>query len=300
MTDLEYEASLWDKVGIYMWTSPSNKKYVGYSDNLGSRHKDFRCASKNRTYTGTNSYIDRARAKYAYREWKYEILEYCSTDELGEREQYWIDFYHTTDRRYGYNITKGGKGGNGVPKTAFKKGHTSSPEQQAKRMTTLHKHIEEGSVSYEWNATKVALYNDDGSLFKVFNKTKECWEFLGRTSNSGISKYHIDGKYRMREIEGEAPLFIEPFVKEKRHHTAETRKKISEKATGKQVPSRWKPVIATNKSTGEVLNFLSIDKAGEKIYELELAVSADTAAKNISEAIVGRRKSAYGFVWKRA
>ena len=110
INDIEYEKQIWGKSGIYMWTSPSGKKYVGLSDNLGGRHKDFRCASDNRTYAGTNSIIDKARKKYPYDQWHYEVLEFCPINLLGEREKYWIAYYKTNNNQYGYNITAGGMG----------------------------------------------------------------------------------------------------------------------------------------------------------------------------------------------
>ena len=100
ISEIEYEKLLWGKSGIYMWTSPSGKKYVGLSDNLGNRHKDFRCASDNRAYAGINSIIDKARKKYPYDQWHYEVLEFCSIDLLGEREKYWIAYYQTNNNKY--------------------------------------------------------------------------------------------------------------------------------------------------------------------------------------------------------
>lgn len=37
------------------------------------------------------------------------ILERCQNQqELDERERYWIAYYNSTDKRYGYNIESGG------------------------------------------------------------------------------------------------------------------------------------------------------------------------------------------------
>lgn len=315
MTDIEYEKELWNKSGIYCWTSPSGKRYIGLSRTLGSRHKDFRCASKNRTYTGTHSYLDSAREKYPYKEWKYEVLEYCEEELLGEREQYWINYYNTTNPKNGYNITIGGIGGNGVPKSAFKKGHKMTEEQREKARLTKQKHIEEGSISYADRSKKVALYNDDGSLFKVFDKVCDCWELLG-IRGSGISKWHIKKKYRMIEIEGNAPLFIEPYKKEKRTRSKEAIEKMRNAHLGKKQPSKWKPVIALNDDGTLFKRFDSVNDAADFIVELEFVRTGvkpnqKTCAKAITQVINKKggydkngkyhvRKKSHGFRWEHA
>lgn len=44
----------------------------------------------------------------------FEIIEYCSIENLDDREQYWIDFYNTMDRDFGYNLKAGGQNGGSV------------------------------------------------------------------------------------------------------------------------------------------------------------------------------------------
>lgn len=48
----------------------------------------------------------RAFKKYNLENFTFEILEECSTNELNDREKYWIQFYDTY--RNGYNQTIGG------------------------------------------------------------------------------------------------------------------------------------------------------------------------------------------------
>ena len=93
------------KSGIYCWTSPSGKQYVGLAKNLEVRKRAFLKFYKD--YTGGASKIDIARKKYNSKDkWSYEILEECSESELKDKEEYWInklDSYYN-----GYNSTKGG------------------------------------------------------------------------------------------------------------------------------------------------------------------------------------------------
>lgn len=88
--------------GIYMWTSPSGKSYIGQAKNLQERKWEFN--SKSKRYSGL--LINRAREKYSKDEWEYKILEYCEPNELNEKEKFWIGFYDTYNN--GYNLTLGG------------------------------------------------------------------------------------------------------------------------------------------------------------------------------------------------
>ena len=91
------------KSGIYMWTSPSGKSYIGQSVDLQKRKGAFlRFGDR---YGGQK--INRARKKYNNkRYWKYKVLEYCDIDDLDEREEYYISLYNTM--RKGYNCESGG------------------------------------------------------------------------------------------------------------------------------------------------------------------------------------------------
>lgn len=152
ISDIEYEKLLWEKSGIYMWTSPSGKKYVGQAKNLKTRYLKF--FSLNKHYTTRKGWrltaIDMAREKYPdFSQWKYEVLEYCSSDLLDEREEYYIKLYHSSDSKYGYNLTKGGQGTKGViPRSAYKKGHKKTEEEVRKCNITRKIHEELGLIDY--------------------------------------------------------------------------------------------------------------------------------------------------------
>ena len=94
------------KSGIYMWTSPSGKSYIGQSVNLVDRHNRF--ISNCTDYGGEK--INRARNKYNnINDWNYVVLEYCDQSELNEREIYYIALYDTYHN--GYNSSLGGESG---------------------------------------------------------------------------------------------------------------------------------------------------------------------------------------------
>ncbi len=93
--------------GIYKWTSPSGKGYVGQAQDLPSRKREF-LNENNADYAGDK--LRKARKQYPdFSQWVYEVLEECSIELLDEREKYWIRHYDTYHN--GYNLTEGGTSG---------------------------------------------------------------------------------------------------------------------------------------------------------------------------------------------
>ena len=86
---------------IYKITNTINGKiYIG---------KD---TTDNPLYLGSGKLIKLSIKKYVKKNFKKEIIEECDDYYLlSEREMYWIDFYNSTDLNIGYNISKGGDGG---------------------------------------------------------------------------------------------------------------------------------------------------------------------------------------------
>lgn len=98
---------------IYCYTSPTKKKYIGKTINEEQRKADFRCMVK--PYTYGISKIERARQKYGWEAFDYEVLERVENDDkeklnqkLIELETAYIKFYDTYNN--GYNSTEGGEG----------------------------------------------------------------------------------------------------------------------------------------------------------------------------------------------
>lgn len=86
---------------IYKITNTINNKiYIG------------KLVRNNPHYMGSGKILKLAYNKHGIENFKKEIIEYCSSkEELSEREKYWILFFNSTDKKIGYNITKGGDGG---------------------------------------------------------------------------------------------------------------------------------------------------------------------------------------------
>lgn len=90
--------------GIYMWTNKiNNKKYIGKSKNLANRKRGYR----NEINRGSNRPIIKEMRNIGINIFEYTILEKCDNfteDKLLKREQFWMDYYNTQDKNYGYNV----------------------------------------------------------------------------------------------------------------------------------------------------------------------------------------------------
>lgn len=95
------------KYFIYKIISPSNRIYIGQTNNLKKRIYQYRGAWCKKQTLLYNSLI-----KYGWKNHKFEIIEECNIDEINEKEIYWIDFYKSNHRtnpeNKGLNLTNGG------------------------------------------------------------------------------------------------------------------------------------------------------------------------------------------------
>ena len=83
---------------IYKYTFPNGKIYIGQT------YKGSRRFGKVSDYIGTLVY----RAMKKYPNYKKEIIEYCDESTVDSREKFWIAFYNSSHRDYGYNRDSGG------------------------------------------------------------------------------------------------------------------------------------------------------------------------------------------------
>ena len=102
-------------VGIYKIENLINSKvYIGqsrYIEDRWNKHKSKPFNSKDTFY---NSPFYRAIRKYGLENFCFSIIECCDTNELNEKEIYWIKYYKSCDKKYGYNINSGGNSGNEI------------------------------------------------------------------------------------------------------------------------------------------------------------------------------------------
>lgn len=92
--------------GIYKLNYTNGKIYIGFSCDIKRRMYEHNHIKRLETHKQT--LCDLAIKKYGTFS-EVEILEYVDDiSMLGQREQYWITYYHSNEKEIGYNLTIGG------------------------------------------------------------------------------------------------------------------------------------------------------------------------------------------------
>lgn len=92
------------KSGIYRILNLANNMcYVGSAVRISYRWKNHRIEL--RLDRHTNRYLQSAWNKYGEDNFEFEILEHCENNRLIELEQFWMDYYQSANREFGYNLS---------------------------------------------------------------------------------------------------------------------------------------------------------------------------------------------------
>lgn len=173
-------------IGIYKITNKiNNKSYIGQTHDIEKRFQDHRVRPFNSKSKDYNSVFYQAIRKYGIDNFSFEILEECATEELDEKEIYWINFYNTYigwENSNGYNMTIGGYGIRKITQERvlelWREG--LSQKEIAKIFSadsyTIHRYLCNGKVpeqeiikrSYEYKSRKVNQYSLEGVLLNTF------------------------------------------------------------------------------------------------------------------------------------
>ena len=141
--------------GIYKITNKINGKvYIGLSGDIPTRWREHKCH-----YKFIDNILYRAMRKYGIENFKFEILEYCSLDELSDKEKFYIRQYNSYTgwkNNNGYNATLGGETSQGA---VFS-------QEVKNKMSESH--------SLGKNSASKKVYVDD----KIFNCIKEAAQYL--------------------------------------------------------------------------------------------------------------------------
>lgn len=116
--------------GIYCWLNTvTGKRYVGSAVVLVNRFRQHRRHLSRGVHH--NSYLQRVWDKYGAGGLKFIVLEKCSPEECISREQFWIDFYRSAERQFGYNL---------CPVAGSHLGYKHSPEARQRQSAALMGH----------------------------------------------------------------------------------------------------------------------------------------------------------------
>lgn len=96
--------------GIYKIVNiVNNKLYIGKAFNINNRFRRHIYELNNNKHN--NEHLQSVWNKYGEKNFKFEILKECHIDDLNDNEEYFIRYYSSNNRKYGYNKTIGGDGG---------------------------------------------------------------------------------------------------------------------------------------------------------------------------------------------
>ena len=80
----------------------NNKVYIGQSRDIKKRWREHMRELNNKTHR--NQHLISAWHKYGFENFSFEILEECDEEILNSREVYWMNYYNSLDKNYGYNL----------------------------------------------------------------------------------------------------------------------------------------------------------------------------------------------------
>lgn len=262
-------------IGIYKITNLINgHAYIGQSKDIERRWQD------HQFYSNDNTAIHTAFKKYGIKNFSFEIIEECSLEELDKKEIYWIKFFNTYYD--GYNETLGGQGG------------------------------------YLINREEVISdYNKTKSIYKTASNLSIHRQTVSKIlENSGIKKQDVSIKSIVMinpetlQIEKEFPTIVDAsnYIKLSDSAIRKALKDTSRTSGGyywdykdsfdplnfkKKQLSKKEKSIAQYSLEGELLSIYPT------IKDALIALNKNLkAGSNISQVCKGKRKSAYGYIWK--
>lgn len=140
--------------GIYKITNlKNNKAYIGQSTDIKSRWNNHKIELKNNTHR--NSHLQNAFNKYGEEAFEFRILEETFEENLDDAEEYWIDYFDSTNPRKGYNLREGAN--------SYK--HRQEIQEQVNLVRQLRKE--------EAHYFKMRHINDNGGITKLYEMAKE-------------------------------------------------------------------------------------------------------------------------------
>lgn len=120
---------------IYKYTNRINGKVY-----IGQTIDEVRRINNHKKLYG-DSLFHRALKKYGFDSFDYEVIERVDESQLDEQEIFWISYYKSNDRTFGYNLTTGGDGLRGYRYTEEQRKRRSE-QSKGNKSFTGHTHTE--------------------------------------------------------------------------------------------------------------------------------------------------------------
>lgn len=307
--------------GIYKITNTINgKSYIGQSTDIHRRWRNEIADSNNSNSHSYNYPLMKAFRKYGVDNFKFEVIEECKNEELNQKEVYWIDYFNTFF--YGYNQTIGGDATIRQPKE-----NVIGVISDLINTDMTHK-----DIATKWNMSEEMVqgintgrywkHNADYPLqkkriAKVYYCEK-CGKEITRGSNLCINCYrHLSfsnsNKPSKDELIKDLYYYNGNFTKvgQKYEVSSNSVKKWCTKYGIPNKSSDYKEKIIKEqkeKVRDYKIRVIQLDiKTGLEINHFNSIVEAtrslglkDNSGSHIRDVCNGKRKTAYGYIWKLA
>ena len=289
---------------IYCHTNRINgKMYIGRSSQSPERRW------RNGDGYKSNNHFYSAIQKYGWDNFDHEILlDGLTVVESCEKEKYFIGLYNTRDPKYGYNVAEGGEHGGGHRWTEEERAMIS--ENLRKRgVPIIYNGVVYTSVSRLAEALGVNYNTLRTWVLQKINPPKWFCEaeiiYLGKR----LELKYITSEQRSQMIK-ESLVGVDrsgannPMYH--KHHTDETKKKISDSLRGKYIGDKSSvygkkhPYEVRAKRFKRVRQY-DLDMVLIAEYESMQSASAATGVSisGISACCSGKSKTCRGYIWKK-
>lgn len=228
----------------------NNKKYIG---------KD----SKNDSnYLGSGALLLEDIKLFGRDNFKKEIIEYCNKENLGEREEYWIDFFNAVNSDEYYNIRSQTSGWYNKDLNEEKYNYVCNKISQSNKGKKRSQEFKEKISNNQERKDKLSKANKGKPKPEGFGKIIS---EIKLSQNIKFSQEHCD---KISKAKKNHPCFQTDSFREK--HS--------------------KPIIQLDKEENILNEFKSINEAANSNEKFKVS--------NISCCLTGFSKTAYGFKWK--
>ena len=158
--------------GIYKITNlKNNKAYIGQSTDIKRRWINHKLELKNNSHR--NSHLQNAFNKYGEEAFEFRILEETFEENLDDAEEYWINYFDSTNPRKGYNLTYGG--------------NNSKIREDIQEQMNLVKELRKLEAHY----FKMRHINNNGGFTKLYAMAKENKSQKEASIELGIPQVYI-------------------------------------------------------------------------------------------------------------
>jgi group I intron endonuclease len=170
-------------IGIYKIVNPKGRVYIGQSTNLKNREKQY----KNIKESKEQIKLNRSFKKYGIDNHLFDIVEYCTLEQLDNREIYWGEFYNVLKTGLNCRLGRG-------------RGLVSDDLRERMKISNKRKKIKPvlqydlyGNFIKKWEAISDAekslgVNNNTNISACCLGKQKTAWGFIWRFENGDIEK----------------------------------------------------------------------------------------------------------------